>query len=516
MNLFKEETLQHKLISKWSTLVLLSLLIAPAGYIIRAIISNDLTVEEVGIFYSVLGLVSILLAYSGLGLNDSLKYFFPRFWISDKKAEGKILLYLLFGLQGLVAILLGWLFWRGSWWLATNYFHFPAAKPTIELFAMFLVVVRFLSIFIYFFETIQEVFWAKFLEAIRMRATVVGVVYIWKAGMGSLYNYTLWRLIWGIIALWLAVMVFKIKFWKYFKWISYPPLKKIPFLLKDTIKYGFYSLLAAQWGILLGSIDQQIVVYFLGSKEAGYYTTFLSVLLLYTIAIGPFTSFLFPVTSELISKHQHNKLKSLLDILYKYGTVFGIFVGVVYLLLGEAIIYSLFGSKYLPAVLLLKIAAMFVFVNILTSINFNILSGLGKVKERAVIIWRVALWNVISDIIFVYLWGLPWVVYSTLVGWIIFLIWTYKIMSKELKRNFKPDWKFLLKNLVGLLFRWVLVYWLCDMIRCREISRWVSFGYVVVLGLSGFLVLSLINFKNLIEFKNLLLTTSNHENKRSS
>ncbi len=506
MNLFKEETLQHKLISKWSTLVFLSLLIAPAGYIIRAIISNDLTVEEVGIFYSVLGLVSILLAYSGLGFNESFKYFFPRFWINWEKGKGKVLLILFFISQVFMASILAFLMWKLSGWLATSYFHFPAAQPTIQLFAIFLVVVRTLTVFIYFFETVQDVFWAKFVEFVRMRVSVVWVVYIWRLGQWTLSGYTFWRLIGGIAALILAIFVFRSKFWIYFKDVHFPPLNQLPPLLKDTLRYGFYSLIAVQGSLLLGSIDQQIVVYFLGSKQAGYYTTFLSVLFLHWIITGPLFSFLFPLTSELISKKQVDRLKLLLNLLYRYFSLLGIFVGLAYFLLGDAIIYSLFGAKYLPAAFLLKIASMFVFVNMVIFINFNILSGLGKVKERALIIWWVAIWNVISDIVFVYLWGLPGVVYSTLVWWIIFLIWTYKIVSKELKRSFRIDGRFLFVNLGGLLLRWFLVYWFCGQMECVNISRWQSLEYVLLWGAIGVLILGIINLKSLKQLKDLILT----------
>ncbi len=208
MTLFKEETLQHKLIFKGATLVILSFLIAPAGYIIRAIISNDLSVEEVGIFYSILGLISILLAYSWLGLNESFKYFFPRFWIQDQRQKGKVLLVLFFLSQILMAIVFAALMWWGSSWLAQHYFRFPQAQDTIKLFAIFLIVVRSLNVLTYFFETIQEVFWSKFFEFVRMWVSVVGVIYVWQRWFGSLFDYSFWRVIGGVVALLWAVLVF--------------------------------------------------------------------------------------------------------------------------------------------------------------------------------------------------------------------------------------------------------------------------------------------------------------------
>jgi len=63
MELFAQETLARKMVTKGFWLLLLSFLAAPAGYIVRILISNDLSVDQVGIFYSVIGLITIFLAY---------------------------------------------------------------------------------------------------------------------------------------------------------------------------------------------------------------------------------------------------------------------------------------------------------------------------------------------------------------------------------------------------------------------------------------------------------------------
>jgi len=66
MTLLKEETLAKKLITKGSLVYIFAFLIAPTGYFIRVLASNTLSVEEIGIFYSILGLITILSAYNDL------------------------------------------------------------------------------------------------------------------------------------------------------------------------------------------------------------------------------------------------------------------------------------------------------------------------------------------------------------------------------------------------------------------------------------------------------------------
>ncbi|MBP7847632.1 hypothetical protein KA013_00195 [Patescibacteria group bacterium] len=65
-DLLPEESLTKKLVTQTFRVYLFTILAAPLGYFIRAIIANKLSIEDVGIFYSVLGLVTILASFNDL------------------------------------------------------------------------------------------------------------------------------------------------------------------------------------------------------------------------------------------------------------------------------------------------------------------------------------------------------------------------------------------------------------------------------------------------------------------
>ena len=67
---------------------------APIGYITKVIVSNTLSVEDIGIFYSVLGFIMLVSNYHDLGLTEALKYFLPKYWIEKKYSEYKTTLIL--------------------------------------------------------------------------------------------------------------------------------------------------------------------------------------------------------------------------------------------------------------------------------------------------------------------------------------------------------------------------------------------------------------------------------------
>ena len=100
--------------------------------------------------------------------------------------------------------------------------------------------------------------------------------------------------------------------------------------------------MGANVGSLLGQIDQQMVVNFLGAKEAGYYSILLSLFAAYSIIISPLLGFLFPVVTELQTKQDIQKLTLLQNIFYKYFSVFALSIGGLFIAFGPHIASILF------------------------------------------------------------------------------------------------------------------------------------------------------------------------------
>lgn len=67
---------------------------APVGYLIKVIVSNTLSVEDVGVFYSVFGFVLLIAMYHDLGLTEALQYFLPKYRIERKYDNSKTIVVL--------------------------------------------------------------------------------------------------------------------------------------------------------------------------------------------------------------------------------------------------------------------------------------------------------------------------------------------------------------------------------------------------------------------------------------
>ena len=150
------ETLTHHFLRRGFWLYLFSFLIAPTGYIIKMVLSHDLTLSEYGTIYAVISLVTILAAYNDLGCTESLKFFLPKYIAkNDKKSITQLLLYSLI-IQMLSSALLGCALWYGSEYLATHYFQDPIAAQVLQIFIVFFFGVNLFQVTNTCFAAIQD------------------------------------------------------------------------------------------------------------------------------------------------------------------------------------------------------------------------------------------------------------------------------------------------------------------------------------------------------------------------
>ena len=136
-------------------------------------------------------------------------------------------------------------------------------------------------------------------------------------------------------------------------------------------------------------------------------------------------------------------------------------------------------------------------------INFNILAGIGRIKDRVKIISIALVFNFIMNLILIQVLWVYWAALATWMGWI--LIW---ILSEIfLRKNYLVafDSIFLLKNIILLWGTWTILYY-----NIEELFGWLSrlnsFILLCIIWSCWFLFFALINMK---EFKVLIWEVKN-------
>jgi O-antigen/teichoic acid export membrane protein len=119
------------------------------------------------------------------------------------------------------------------------------------------------------------------------------------------------------------------------------------------------------------------------------------------LLIGPIVHFLFPVVSELFSRNDIKKIQIIHGRFTEYFALFALWVSVFMFQFGEELSILLFSEKFLISGTILQFSAFFLLFNFLAQINFQILAGTGRIRERAKIFLIILPINIILNIILI-------------------------------------------------------------------------------------------------------------------
>ena len=441
--LLEDQPLGQKLIKKWFWLYFFMIFTAPLGYIIKVIVSNTLSVEDVGIFYSVIGLVTLLSVYHDLGLTEALQYFLPKYRIEKKHNHYKTIIYVTIAAQVFFGVIIALLLYNWADRLAIHHFKSPQAAEILKLFCRYFLGINFIQLFSSIFKAFQDVIGQNFTDLSRLLGTLIFTLFFWFNHQLTLHSFGLAWIFWVGIALLVSWLIFISRYRKI--------LNKGKIVIdRDTIskqfKYAFRVFLGINAASFLGQVDQQLVINFLWAKEAGYYTNFLTIFAGYLVIVWPILNFIFPLITEMIAKNDSKKLILFQNILYKYFSVFALSCWALLFAFGPEFASVFFGTKFAYSWQLLSYLGWFLPINILFSINFSILAGIGKVKERMKILGRALVANVCLNVVLIlgFKIGILGAVIWLIGWWIVLFLLSYKIINRHQKIDF--DWPFFLKN----------------------------------------------------------------------
>ncbi|PID87558.1 hypothetical protein CSB07_01155 [Candidatus Gracilibacteria bacterium] len=491
------KSLSEKFLKKGFWLYLFSFIIAPIGYIVKIIISGDISVSELGILYGIISLITLVSAYNDLGMSESINYFIPKFVTEKRYDKVKTILVFAFIAQMITGISIALFFFFGADFIATNYFKSLEAIEILKVFAFYFLGINIFQILSIFFMATQNTFANKISEFIRMLFILISVFSLYFLNIGSLENYSYaW-----IVGLYIGIIfIVNLFYFRYYK--KYLIDKKIlwdKYLFYKIFRYAIIVFIGAQASTILGQIDMQMIIYLLGTTDAGYYTNYLSIVSIPFMIIIPIFALLFPVFSELHSKGEIEKIKTTKEIFIKVFLAVGLMFNIFFFVFAEKIAFILFGEKYLTSGIILKYSVLFLIFNFLLQINFNIMAGIGKLKERVKILGLAIIFNTILNMAFIKLFGVAGAALATAFGWILIFVLSEISLGKKYRVNF--DFKIIFKNIIFLGVGGILFYYF-GIGFFENLSRFQSFGLLFLFSIIWFLFFVGINYNM---FKNFIL-----------
>ncbi len=485
----QHKTLSEKFLKKGFWLYLFSFIIAPIWYIIKIIISGEISVSELGILYWIISLITLVSAYNDLGMSESINYFIPKFITEKRYDKVKTILVFAFLAQMIswITIALFFFFWAD--FIANNYFKSLEAIKVLKIFAFYFLWINIFQILSIFFMATQNTFANKVSEFIRMIFILISVLSLYFLNIWSLENYSYAWIVWLYIWIIFIVNLFYFKYYK--KYLKNEKILWDKALFKKIFSYAIVVFIWAQAGTLLSQIDMQMIIYLLGTTDAWYYTNYLSIITVPFMLIWPVFALLFPVFSELYSKWEIKKIKSTKEIFVKVFVAVWLMFNIFFFVFAEIIAFILFGEKYLTSGTILKYSILFLVFNFLLQINFSIMSWIWKVKERVKILAVAIFFNAILNIVFIKLLWVAWAALATAFGWILIFVLSEISLWKKYRVNF--PFKNILKNIV-LLGIWALGFYYFWIWFFENLGRWQSFGLLFLFSIIWFLFFVWINY----------------------
>lgn len=487
-------SLQEKFFKKWIWLYLFSFVIAPTGYIIKIILTNDITPSEIWIIYWVMSLMVLLSAFNDFWMKESLNKFIPEYVNKNdySKVKSVLLIAMLTQIITWTIIFTLFFFWASFLW--NSYFWDSGSIEVIKVFAFFFLWINVFQVLNSFFGAVQNTFMQKFSEFFRMIFVLWMTFVLFFTDTWSVLNYSMSWIV-GLFA-WviLSVVYFYFKYYHtYLKWVSLSIDKAF---LKKIFSYWVIVFLWAQAWNLLSQVDMQMVIYMLWTTDAWYYSIYLSLIWIPFLVIGPIFGFLFPVFSDLYSKNKLEDIKKVKYSFQKHFLVIWIAFNVFLFTLANSIAYSLFWGDYIISWDILKYSVLLLMFNFLLQVNFHIFASTWRVKERLYIILSALLLNFVLNIVFIWLMWVAWAALATWIGWIfIWLLCEWRL--SEYRVWF--DFIFILKNISLILAMWLFLFLVVNSF-ILGLDRFYWFLVLGIVWAVYFLIFMIFNKSEIIKF----------------
>ena len=405
--------LKQKLLQKWLWIYFFAFLGAPAWYLIKVLVSQSLSVEEVGILYSILGLLSILSNYNDLWLTDALQYYLPQYIIDKKYNEVKTLLISTWIVQFLTWIVIGWILFVWSPRLAQNYFHHPLATQSLQLFCLYFLMINLFQVIQSIFIAMQQVQYSSGLENLRIWAILWCIALFWQFWTLSSLSFVMSWLIWLSCTLIVAIYFFIKKYWRIL-W-NYI-FSRNGSLFRQQRNYAIWILLWANITGLLGQVDQQIIIVTLWPLYAGYWTNYISLFTAVSIFTAPLLGYLFPLFTELVTKKSYWSIRLLLRYCYSWAIIYSLIVGIIWYLYGPMLATFFFWSAFRFSWELFSYGIVWYIFSLLTILHFQLIWAYWLVKKRTLILWIALIVNISLNFWLIWIYGIYVAVFATIIS----------------------------------------------------------------------------------------------------
>ena len=373
----------HALIKNSLYISSFTLIVVPLSYLVRVVMTKNLTLEEFGLFYAMLGFFELLQSVNDLGFSETQMYFIPKYIEQKRLDKIKAAIKTQLFNQIFTTFTISLVLFIAANWLTTSFFHSPGAENVFKIFILYFIAKDFLQNVRTLFFSYQEVGNYGLIEPIRFILTILLFVIAL-----SLFRFDLIV----VAGIWLSVyLVLAISYFLYFlykhkeilKAAYYSPIK----IYKEFIPFLLPTLFSNNVAVFSSKGTETLLVVIKGAAEVGLYNIARPISNLVLGIATPVADLLKPYISQINERKDESTIKNLVLSILNAGVFFLLPFSILLAFYSKESIVILFGQEFTEASMTLKVISFELFFNLMNIFVFGIVFGLGLQKKRAKIIY---------------------------------------------------------------------------------------------------------------------------------
>ncbi len=435
-----------KILKGASIIFFFSIISSLFGYLIRIILARKLSPEDFGLFFAIYNVILLIGWLKGFGLNSAIGKYIPQYGVEKNHDGIKSILVFVTAFTLLSNVLFLGVIYFFPVDLISNYFQSDAARSILLVLFAYIFIDGISSIISGYFLSIYQ-FILYSLRDLIIRGSVLIIIFF--ATDLTVFEVAV---IYAGASL-LNLLISLIYFFKSFSFFQYR-VKISKENTKELFKFSIPLMIRDFFGMIMSRVDNLILVYFRPLVEVGIYNVILPTADMLLIFSRPFGRIMFPLSSELSSLNQSEKINALLQKIQKHLLLILIPFLASIIVFSGFILKTLFGAEYEVGSLGLNLLAFGFLFNSLSIVNYSVLIGIGNQNSGAMATIGSNILNAVLTLLLVpyfgrFEMGYVGAIIGTVISSIVLFFWISYILRKAIKYTF-PLKQTVILTLIGL------------------------------------------------------------------
>lgn len=472
-----------------------SIIIAILGYLLRLVLARNLSVEEYGLVYAIISLVTLFSIFVGFAVPPvSLVKYISEFKTKNEPEKIKKLINIIYTLHFVSAMIIGLIFIIFSKGISKNYLGSENYSNLIVLYSIFFIILPLFALLKEIFRGFQKIKYFALANISQSFFLLMFTFLFISLGYGIKSVF-----IAHILSVIFSLIIFYSIFIKKVFHLSNPFSFSLDrSLMKKLSVFAFPIFLTSLFDIVYGRLDSILLSKFASLSEVGLYNAAYPTVSSAWGILSSVIIFLVPIISEISAKKEYDKIRLAVNTLYKYAFMIVLPITIIVFLFSETILNILFGSEYVAAAFALKILSLGILMQVLIKINNAVFIGSANTKVMMKFLIVGSIVNIILNVVLIPRLGITGAAIALVSSFFVILLISIIALNKQF--NLKWDTNLYSKLILSNIFLFVTLY----LVRQNFDGLFIVFILLIIIFLIYFGILRLFGLINVDELKMLL------------